>query len=265
MSDYLNFSIQTKTDLKNWILRQMGYPLITVELRDEHLEDCINDAVEEYTEYAAQEQKYYALNLRDYVCGKGYYLPGEVQAVTNLYDYGVHGTSSNGINPFSFNFMMVNGGFVPSPFNGRSARSGWFDYHLAMSWLDLTYQMTGKGFEWEYNQRTKLLTLNPDPIKYFNLTPSDNFENDTEGCWIIVECFCLRPEEQQFGETWVKRMALAKAKYFLGNIRSTYTGINLPGGAQMNGDNLMNQGKEEQETLRQELLQKFPVFGIWHG
>ena len=23
---------------------------------------------------------------------------------------------------------------------------GWFDYHLAMSWLDLTYQMTGKRF-----------------------------------------------------------------------------------------------------------------------
>jgi hypothetical protein len=58
---------------------------------------------------------------------------------------------------------------------------------------------------------------------------------------------------------------LAKAKSFLGNIRSTYTGINLPGGAQMNGDNLMSQGKEEQETLRQELLQRFPVFGIWHG
>jgi hypothetical protein len=33
----------------------------------------------------------------------------------------------------------------------------------------------------------------------------------------------------------------------------------------MNGDNLMSQGKEEQETLRQELLQRFPVFGIWHG
>ena len=30
-------------------------------------------------------------------------------------------------------------------------------------------------------------------------------------------------------------MALAKAKIFIGNIRMTYTGINLPGGAQING------------------------------
>jgi len=62
-------------------------------------------------------------------------------------------------------------GFVPSPFNGRSARSGWFDYHEAMAWLDLTYQMTGKGFDWQYNPHTRLLVINPDPIKYFHLDP----------------------------------------------------------------------------------------------
>lgn len=133
-----------------------------------------------------------------------------------------------------------------------------------MSWLDLTYQMTGKGFEWDYNPRTKLLHLNPDPIAYFNLTPGAEYNGD-EGCWIICECFCLRPEEQQYGETWVKRMALAKAKIFIGNLRTTYSGINLPGGAQINGADILQQGTSEQETLRTELLQRFPVFGVWHG
>lgn len=133
-----------------------------------------------------------------------------------------------------------------------------------MSWLDLTYQMTGKGFEWDYNPRTKLLHLNPDPIAYFNLTPGAEYNGD-EGCWIICECFCLRPEEQQYGETWVKRMALAKAKIFIGNLRTTYSGINLPGGAQINGADILQQGTSEQEALRTELLQRFPVFGVWHG
>lgn len=155
-------------------------------------------------------------------------------------------------------------GFVPSPFNGRSARSGWFDYNLAMSWLDLTYQMTGKGFEWEYNPRTKLLVLNPDPLTYFHLTPETEY-NGNEGCWIIVECFCLAPEQQNYGEVWVKKMTLAKAKTMLGTIRTTYSGINLPGGAQLNGETLLNQGKEEQEALREDLLKRFPVFGVWHG
>jgi hypothetical protein len=60
-------------------------------------------------------------------------------------------------------------------------------------------------------------------------------------------------------------MTLAKAKILLGNLRTTYTGINLPGGAQINGDQLLTQGNSEQEALRTELLQRFPVFGIWHG
>jgi hypothetical protein len=39
-------------------------------------------------------------------------------------------------------------------------------------------------------------------------------------------------------------MTLAKAKILLGNLRTTYSNINLPGGAQINGDQLLSQGKE---------------------
>lgn len=60
-------------------------------------------------------------------------------------------------------------------------------------------------------------------------------------------------------------MTLAKAKILLGNLRTTYSNINLPGGAQINGDQLLSQGKEQQESLRTELLQRFPVFGMWNG
>jgi hypothetical protein len=111
MSDFLNFSIQTKKDLGNWVMRQLGYPFVTVELRQEHIDDCINDAVEEYTEYASNEKKFFAINLKDYIAGKGYYMPREVRAITNIYDYGVHGSTSTAINPFSFNFMLSNGRF----------------------------------------------------------------------------------------------------------------------------------------------------------
>ena len=248
MSNFLDFSIQTKTDFKNWILRQLGYPLVTPEIRDQNLDDCINDALEEFTEYAAQDQQCYAINLKDYIMDKGYIMPSNVQAIVQLYDYGVHGSSVNGINPFSFNYMMVNGGFVPAPFTGRSARSGWIDYHMAMSWLYLTYQLTGKGFEWAYNPRTKLLKLTPDPIR------ASLFIFSSRG-----------NDEENYGQTWVKRMALAKAKIFIGNIRQTYTGVNLPGGAQINGAQILQQGNAEQDALRQELTARYPVLAIYHG
>ncbi len=267
MSDFLNFSIQTRTDFKNWILRQLGYPFVIPEVREEHLDDFINESVEEWGEYAINEQDFLAINLRDYEAGKGIILPSNVLSVINLYDYGVHNGISNGINPFSFNYMMVNGGFTPNPFNGRTAQSGWLDFHMVMSWLDLSYQMSGKGFEWQYNNRTKMLTLYPDPIKFLHLSPEQDFNNynSDDGNFIVAEVYTLRPEEQTYGESWIKRMALAKAKFFIGNLRKTYPDVSLPGGTKINGDDYINQATTEQEALRADLTKKFPVLAIFHG
>jgi hypothetical protein len=262
MSDFLSPSIQTKTEFKNWILRQLGFPTITPELSEEQLDDCINDALEEFTEYAAQDKKYFALNLKDYIPGKGYIMPSEVVSVTELWDQGVNGNTQGGINPFSLNYMAMNGGFVPNPFSGLGARSGWFDYHLALSWIDLAYQMSGKGFEYDYNPRTRCLILHPDPIKYFKL---DQSPIDTYGHHVVVECYCIRPEDENYGEVWVKRMALAMAKILIGNIRTTYSGISMLGGATIDGQQILSQGTAERDALRSELTLRYPSLGIWVG
>lgn len=174
MSDFLTFSIQTRTDFRDWIMRQLGYPTIVPELTEEQLDDCINQAVEEFTEYASQDTEYLALNLKDYVSEKGYVMPSNVAAITELYDQGISSSAGGGINPFSISYMSRSLGYIPSPFSTLGNRTGWLDYHLALSWIDMSYQMTGKGFEWQYNPRTRLLVLHPDPVKYFKLdTASD--------------------------------------------------------------------------------------------
>ena len=262
MSDVLNPSIQLRGEFKNYIMRQLGYPTITPELTEDQLDDCINNALEEFTEIAGQDKRFFALNLKDYISGKGYIMPTEVISITELWDQGVAGNTQGGINPFSLNYMAMNGGFVPNPFSGLGARSGWFDFHLALSWIDLSYQMSGKGFEWDYNPRTRLLILNPDPIKYFRLDMSNI---NSYGHHIVVECYCLRPEDQNYGETWVRRFALAEAKCLVGNIRSTYSGISMLGGASIDGSQMLSQGTAERDALRNELHQKFPSLGIWVG
>ena len=262
MADYLNTGLETKTQFKNWIMRQLGYPTLTPELTEDQLDDCINDALTEFTEYAAQDKRFFAINLKDYISGKGYFMPTEVAAVTELWDQGVQGNTANGINPFSLNYMAMNGGFVPNPFSGLGARSGWFDFHLALSWIDLAYQMAGKGFEWDYNPRTRLLTLNPDPIKYFHI---DQSPVHTYGHHVVAECYCLRPEDQNYGEVWVKRMGLANAKILIGNIRTTYSGITMLGGASIDGQTILNQGTAERDKLRDEITLRYPSLGIWVG
>jgi len=56
------------------------------------------------------------------------------------------------------------------------------------------------------------------------------------------------------GKQWIRRFALALAKEMLGLVRSKFASIPIPGNdIQLNGSDLVSQGKEEQEKLREEL------------
>ena len=56
------------------------------------------------------------------------------------------------------------------------------------------------------------------------------------------------------GKQWIRRFALALAKETLGQIRSKFGAIPIPGeSVTLNGEALITQGKEEQEKLRTEL------------
>ena len=56
------------------------------------------------------------------------------------------------------------------------------------------------------------------------------------------------------GKQWIRRFALALAKETLGQIRSKFGQIPIPGNnVQLNGDKLITEAREEQKTLREEL------------
>ena len=56
------------------------------------------------------------------------------------------------------------------------------------------------------------------------------------------------------GKTWIRRMTLAFCKEMVGNLRNKYKSLPLPGNeVTMDGSDLIQQGREEQLNLRQEL------------
>jgi len=56
------------------------------------------------------------------------------------------------------------------------------------------------------------------------------------------------------GKQWIRRFALALCKEMLGQIRSKFGSIPIPGeSVTLNGDKLISEGKEEQRELREEL------------
>lgn len=249
MSNYLNFSVQTIDDMKDWIMMQMGWPLYQVEITDSQLTMCINDSIEEYTKYVQQEIEYLALDVEEYNTS-GFTLPDNVQGIFALEESTIYGDTMGGINTlFSVQNTMWNAGMFPIPGQGGG---GWVDFELAMSYIDLLHRMTASKFYFEYNEREQLLTLLPNPTT-----------NNMKG-WITIGCRTIRPDAQQAGESWVKRYALACAKVLIGNHRSKYSGTQLLGGGMVNPE-VKQEGLQEKQILLEELRSTYVVTTFFMG
>lgn len=245
-------NIQTKEGFKDWIYRKLGYPLVSVELTDEHLNDAIDDALVEFTEYAYQVRKFYAIDLKDYIEGKGVELPIGVVGVSKLNSnlVGPNAVGAGRIDSY-MNDLVANGA-IGFPMLGRPAGSGWVNYELALSYLEFSQRMLGGDYDPHYDVRTRILNLTPDPISARQ-----------DGGWVVCDCQCVRDDEMQFGEVWVKNMALSLAKITLGEIRGKFVGISFPGGGNL-ATGLKEEGISERDELRINLRERYPVASIFY-
>lgn len=270
MSNYLDFAVKSETQIMDWVLMQLGYPLIQVEIHEDQLRMCINDAVEEFTKWVIQEKKYLALNL-EYYTQTTYGLSGEVlvdggynlstltnniPVVTSVFTIQEStGTSSsiNGHNTlFSVTNTMWNQGVFPIPGQSGGGSGAWINYELALSYVELIKRMTASGFQYEFNERTQKLTLRPDPKA-----------NGVRG-YVCIGCNVIRPDDQQYGESWIKRYALACAKIIVGRIREKYSGTQLLGGGSINSD-IKQEGIEEKQQLLEEIRETYTYCDFFVG
>jgi hypothetical protein len=235
--------------MKDWVMRKLGWPLNKVEITEDQLQDCINDAVEEFTKYVQQEIQYLALDLEEYNTS-GFTLPGNVQGIFALEESSIYGDTIGGINTlFSVQNTMWNAGMFPIPGQGGG---GWIDFEMAMSYIDLIKRMTAAKFYFEFNERDQLLTLVPPPT-----------ENNMKG-HICVGTRVIRADDKQYGESWVKRYTLALAKVMVGNNRSKYAGAQLLAGASINAE-MKQEGLAEQDKLLEELRSTYVVTTFFMG
>lgn len=245
MATYLDFSVKTREQFKTFILRSLGEGLITVELSDDQLNLCIDNALELFSMWVTFDQQYLAIDVKDYVEDVGYTMPSNVVDISNLQDDLLAVGNVNML--FSLGNTLLNSGNWPS-FRGGSYN--WLQYEQAMQFIDLTKRMTGGGFKFNYSCRSKILTLYPDPIK-----------EKMEG-HIVLGVYVMRPEQEQMGEMWVKKYALANAKVILGTVRSKFANVQLLGGGTI--DTSIGQiGQEEMKELESQLPSMSGPANFW--
>jgi hypothetical protein len=239
ISTFINPKITTRDQLKDRVLKRMGWPLITVELTDEQIDLAIDMSIEVYSKWASFPQQYLIINLKEYVQGEGLDL-SKYGDITSVIDFNnSSGYLNNGsMNDCLFNFpnyMFASGMY---PYFGTGGYGGWTTYAASIEFLKTSARMMG-GMMWDYDYISKKLRLAPEP-------------HYTTDKMALLTCEVIPPEEYFYGNEYVQRLTIAHCKQLLGTIRGKFQNLSLLGGGSVD-TSIGQEGKEELENLIKEI------------
>lgn len=247
----------SRTELKDYALRKLGFPVIEINVDDDQLDDRIDDALGMYQQfhYDAVEKTYLKHQITAGDMANTYIsIPNSVIGVTRIFPLAtdsVNSTASGNFNMFDLTYQL--------------RLNELYDFTSA----DYVYYALAK----QHIRTLDLLFLGEQPIRFTRtdnkLYIDMNWSNKLkEGNFIIIDCFkVLDPEEltEIWSDTWLKKYTTALFKKQWGDNLKKFSGVQLPGGITLNGQQIWNEAVEEIEHLEQLLRDTYeepPQFEI---
>lgn len=255
--DTLSFRIQ----------RQLGAPLINLEISDEQVYDCITDSIEYFTKWAGYTEEYLVFESKLYTPGVGIKVDDLINKTPELRNGTGAASLSAGydVDLASYRKVMDCFEFAKGEDTGINTL---FTLEQAMAQQIYSSYMIGNfGFDlitWEtlksfIDTRNKVLAMTPqfrfDPrTQILKIIPEPKAEHTYLG---VVGCYIERPIKDLIRERWVQKYALALTKIAIARVREKYSGTTLFGGGQINSQNVLQEGLKEKEQLEQELMNSY--------
>jgi hypothetical protein len=251
-STWLNPAIKTKEELINWVLVNLGWPTITVELEENQLNVCIQNALEKYTKYASfGVDKFLLVNLAHYIPGKGLDLKKfNISSVKDISFQRDNAFLMNGDlfwGPYAF--LGQGGGYPFFNSNGTNFTGSWVTWHAVNEFFELSKRMTGSNPDFQYHKETKLLQLMPEPSA-----------GKTQVA--LLTCQVEPPLKELYGNEYVKRLTLAYAKILLGTVRKKFSGTQLIGGGQID-TTIGDEGRDELNKIMEDIIKDESIGQTW--
>lgn len=237
--------------IREYILNMLGAPVIQLELDEQNITFCINQALMIIEEYAGREYfTYYTFRTTPGV--SVYEMPpdiGYIRQVDYKQEAQFHFQSSDldGAIPLEYfynsgGYQSILGGLVDplQPVWGRAS-----EWSIYKGYERLYSRMSSNIGGWEWIGGYRHIKLYPTPYK---------------GSVVVVNYIQKCKDWVQVTQA-MQEGALSYAKEILGRIRSKYqTPPGAGGTAGLDGSQLLQEAKEEREAWKQDLLDKFGDF-----
>ena len=255
---------KNRGQLINYGLRQLGAPVLEINLDDDQLHDAVDDTVQIYQErhYNGIERMYlkYKITQEDIDRGTAKGTDGvgivtttgiqtsNVTVTSNFYEtsnFLAVPDSILGVNKiFKFDSSSISGGMFSIKYQLFLNDLYYFNsvnllqFAMTKTYLeDIDHLLTTEK-QIRFNQRQDRLYLDID----WGSETVDNF--------IVIDCFRAIDTEQIYNAPFVKRYFTALIKKQWGANLLKFRGTKLPGGLELNGREIYDEGVKELAELR---------------
>ena len=267
----------SREGLIDYAKRQLGFPVLEINVADEQFQDLLDDAIQVYQErhYDGIVRMYLKYKITEEDIDRGEARGGDKNAGITT----TTGTSTVGLST-SFNFEE-NQNYLQMPpsvigvnqiFKIRSdtVYDGLFNIKYQLFLNDL-YQF-GSIDLLQYSMVQTYLEditflLNPDMKFRFNIR-QDRLYIDTDfktinvGDHFVIDCFrILDPNDftQVYNDQFLKRYFTALCKKQWGMNLIKFQGVQLPGGVQLNGRQIYDDGVRELDEIRSKMSSDYEM------
>ncbi len=235
----------SRQEFRDYILRKIGYPVIQINVSDEQIEDRIDEAVSFWNDYhySGSEHVYLKHQLTAQDIEQGYIDLNDKPAfkrilgITRIFDLGVSISSGSGMFNVTYQFVLNN----IQDITGYTVSN----YYMTMQHLQFIQEiLVGKPMI-RYNKHVNKLQLD---ITTGKLTP---------GNYIIIEAYDIIDEElysDMWNDRWLQNYAAVLVREQWGLNLTKFTNMQLVGGVQFNGEQILNEAREERRAMEEQAI-----------
>ena len=259
----------TRQELIDYCLRQLGAPVLEINVADEQIEDLVDDAVQYFQERhfdgVTQTFLKYQITQADIDRGRAPHNNSVVGLTTETVTTTIAGSSVSFEYKENSNYIAIPPSIIGVTklfhFDGSNATTNnmfSIKYQLFLNdiyyWGStelLTYAMTKSYLETidflltthkqiRFNKRQDRLYIDID------------WSSVNVGDWLIIDCYRLldpNTHTQVWNDSFLKQYVTALVKRQWGQNLIKFQGVRLPGGVELNGRQIYDDGQREIDAL----------------
>lgn len=244
-----------REELINYCLRKLGAPVIRINLTPDQMNDCVDDALQEYTNfhYNGEERVWISHVITQQDIDQKYIkLDVLIKGVVRVLPMNYAGYNASNIQ-FSGRYQFMQDEIFKLNSNFGSVVS----YELGMENIELIQAMFGTFPAVGFTSTQSKLKLATD------------WKNFEAGKTILVAevLMAIDPEEvtKVYDESFVKKYTTALMKKQWGSNLKKFQNVPLPGGIMLDGKTIYDEAVEELNSIKEDMLTKMAPVSFFVG